>query len=192
MDVRRLLARLRSALLVVIAPRQHAPSDPLAVVAPGAVPAGSSPAGIDRAARGGRRASLVNWVADGRRIRPSRRPRTHISAAESIQGDSRDPATSAPRATISFERAAPRVASGANVPAVPSADGAAHLLASAAPSPAQPASALPPDILVDFTGELSAASLAAIEQLDATQRRLIFLRYLVRQGVYNEGFGARP
>lgn len=45
---------------------------------------------------------------------------------------------------------------------------------------------------MDFTGELSAASLAAIEQLDATQRRLIFLRYLVRQGIYNEGFGSHP
>jgi hypothetical protein len=66
-----------------------------------------------------------------------------------------------------------------------------QVLASSPAAPSQPLSTLPPDISVDFTGDLSAATLAAIESMDATQRRLIFLRYLVRQGVYNEGFGER-
>jgi hypothetical protein len=36
----------------------------------------------------------------------------------------------------------------------------------------------------------SDASLEEIEAMDASQRKLIFLGYLVRQGIYNEGFRA--
>jgi hypothetical protein len=36
----------------------------------------------------------------------------------------------------------------------------------------------------------SDASLEEIEAMDASQRKLIFLGYLVRQGIYNEGFKA--
>ncbi len=70
-------------------------------------------------------------------------------------------------------------------------ESAPHVLASTSAAATPSPSALPPDISVGFTGELSAESLAAIEGMDATQRRLVFLRYLVRQGVYNEGFGER-
>ncbi len=110
----------------------------------------------------------------------------HVASRERV-----DPQDTARPASARVTAPRDPVAQSSPMPSPPAVDGAAHSRA-AASGPASSLPALPPDIHVDFTGELSAATLAAIEQLDATQRRLIFLRYLVEQGVYNEGFGAHP
>jgi hypothetical protein len=131
----------------------------------------------------------VSWLEDGRqlRLRPAKslrsEPNTRPDAPESPREIHR-PRTGVP---VVPSTSVPRPGSApANLAA---SESAPHFVASASapPSPSAP----PPDISVDFTGELSADALAAIEGMDATQRRLVFLRYLVRQGVYNEGFSER-
>lgn len=184
MDVRRLLARLRSGLLAVLLPRRHA----AATVGTARASTGAPSA---LAAPLPRRIGIVSWLEDGRhlRLRPAKSARS--------ESDARPDASVSP-----YELRRPR----AGVPAVPgnpaprlgsasanlaAGESAPHVLASASAAATPSPSALPPDISVGFTGELSAESLAAIEGMDATQRRLVFLRYLVRQGVYNEGFNER-
>jgi hypothetical protein len=187
MDVRRLLARLRGSVAALL-PRRHAHASPAsAVVAASAT--GALPASV--AAPALRRMSIASWLEDGRRLRP----RSALSGksgsdgrpdASSSPGGLRRPRSGIPTAP---GRLTPHLGPGAAN--LTTSEGAAHVLASTSPALTPSPSALPPDILVDFSGELSAATLAAIEGMDSTQRRLIFLRYLVRQGIYNEGFGER-
>jgi len=188
MDVRRLLARLSSGLLAVLLPqRRAAVTADTARASTGAPVALATPATVP--AR--RRIGIVSWLEDGRqlRLRPAESGRTEF--------DTRPDAPVSP-----FERRRLRP----GVPAVPgtpalwpgsapaglaASESLPHVLASTSASTTPSPSTPPPDISVDFTGELSADALAAIEGMDATQRRLVFLRYLVRQGVYNEGFNER-
>jgi hypothetical protein len=56
-------------------------------------------------------------------------------------------------------------------------------------STAQPVSVLPPDVYEEFPGACSVALLEEIAHKETTRRRLLFLCYLVRHGIFNEGFG---
>lgn len=205
MDVRRLLARLRSAFRIPGTAQRSVTASLAAVTSSGMI---GGPDEADRAAatpRALRRASVVMWLAEGRRLHP-RRVRTTQQLADDLSGiRARDLTTTAEssaqsnaeraasaRISLPLEGALPRTAPGAGTVPVSATDATTPVRSASVSGPISPIPALPPDIRVDFTGELSGATLAAIEQLDATQRRLIFLRYLVEQGVYNEGFGAHP
>lgn len=200
MDVRRVLARLR-ALLLDSSAAEGSPTTPLASAGSVSQHEESNASVSPRPADTwhARKPTVANWLADGRRVRL----RVRLNAR---QGGALDECANANQMArhdrvdrqdvvrpASARITAPRepIVQGFPMPSTPTADGAAHSR-TAASSTAPSSPALPPDIRVDFTGELSAATLAAIEQLDATQRRLIFLRYLVEQGVYNEGFGSHP
>lgn len=197
MDVRRLLARLGSAIAAIV-PRRRAGSPSLMTVAGARSPA---PSGVGPSLVGPRShgEALTSWLRDGRRLRLRVGARSIPTSQTDALGRRQEADPSPSPASVSFSRSVPQAIPGASVAAT---DGAPHARASMpttpAPSASVPsasvpsASTLPPDIRVDFTGELSAATLAAIEQLDATQRRLIFLRYLVEQGIYNEGFSEHP
>jgi hypothetical protein len=184
MDVRGLLARFRSR----VAARQSVRHSPTA-----AVGAAAGASALSAAQRAPRRASIASWLEDGRRLRLRvTRPERIVPGADVSPSTPRSNA-SRPRTGLPAVPSTPLPLAGpaSAAPAAGEAvsESAAHVLASTSPTPAP--SPLPPDILVDFSGDLSAETLAAIESMDATQRRLIFLRYLVRQGVYNEGFGER-
>jgi hypothetical protein len=143
---------------------------------------------------------IKNWLEEGKRLRIRRdatagarqdRPMLHLaddlSASARERGHARIGTTTTPL---------PRLGGSANTPNLADTPGEGSLPQVLAPMPApapasQPVFALPPDILVEFGGDYGAATLDAIESMDETQRRLVFLRYLVRQGVYNEGFGDR-
>jgi hypothetical protein len=51
-----------------------------------------------------------------------------------------------------------------------------------------PGTELEPASPASSPASFSDASLEEIEAMDESQRKLIFLSYLVRQGIYNEGF----
>lgn len=182
MDVRRHLARLSQSLREVLSGRR-----PIALGKPPGAPtqALTSTASVRPS---GRRASVATWMEDARRLRLSRAPANPSTSSEAPRVTpspaSRRPSTSVP---VAPANPAPRLA--APEPQLAPADGATRLLAASSSVPS--GAPLPPDISVDFAGGLSPETLAAIESLDTTQRRLIFLRYLVRQGVYNEGFSER-
>lgn len=192
MDVRRLLAQLGSAITAIV-PRRRTASRSLMAVAGARTPGASAvePCLVATRSHG---ESLTSWLRDGRRLRLRRSTRPHHTSLADALDRPQGSSPSASPASVSFSRPVPQTVLGASAAA---SDGAQPLRSSVPTTPAPSASApsastMPPDIRVDFTGELSAATLAAIEQLDATQRRLIFLRYLVEQGVYNEGFGEHP
>jgi hypothetical protein len=114
------------------------------------------------------RHSLGNWLEDGRRLR------VRITAAFiAPQEESR-------RLDVRVQGAErPRVASSPN----------RRSAESPAPLP-QTAPLTQPGALVAPSSPTSFGDtpLEEIEAMDAEQRKLIFLGYLVRQGVYNEGF----
>jgi hypothetical protein len=188
MDVRRLLAQLSNGLLAVLLPQRRA-----AVAADAARASTGAPVALatPATAPARRRIAIVSWLEDGRqlRLRPAKSGRTesgtHLDAAVAPYEARR------PRPGVAAVPGTPALWPGSASANLAASESVPHVLAStsaaATPSPSTP----PPDISVDFTGELSADSLAAIEGMDATQRRLVFLRYLVRQGVYNEGFNER-
>jgi hypothetical protein len=182
MDVRRHLARLRETIREALRPVPHV-----------VLSEGQGNSAHDAALGDGpliparpRRTSIASWLEDARRLRPRR-----ALAGHEIAGDvpSAGPASShRPRTGVPAVPGNPAARIAAQGAQLAPTDGASQLVASSSPTSSP---ATPPDIRVDFTGSLSAETLAAIESLDTTQRRLIFLRYLVRQGVYNEGFSER-
>jgi hypothetical protein len=114
------------------------------------------------------RHALGNWLEDGRRLRvrlasaftapQDEQRRTDVRA----QGSERQRVISSPnRRSAETPVALPQTA-----PLIP------------------PGTALEPASPTSF----SDASLEEIEAMDESQRKLIFLSYLVRQGIYNEGF----
>jgi hypothetical protein len=114
------------------------------------------------------RHALGNWLEDGRRLR--------VRLASAFTAPQDEPRWMETRAQ-GGER--PRVASGPN--------------RRSAESPAtlpQTAPLVPPGTVVmpASPSSFNDTSLEEIEAMDASQRKLIFLSYLVRQGVYNEGF----
>jgi hypothetical protein len=187
MDVRRLLARLAAGLVSAFRGTHAGDREPEVqgrVATAGSIAQRPSPLPPG---------SMSTWLADGRRLRIQRTVRSRH-----LQGDHASQHTALPIPTeIERQRANPAISRPAASVGGASPNEATFPQVLAAPTPTvptvplQPVSALPPDILVDFTGELSAATLEAIEGMDTTQRRLIFLRYLVRQGIYNEGFVER-
>jgi hypothetical protein len=113
------------------------------------------------------RHALGNWLEDGRRLR------AHIASAFIAPQD--EPR----RADVRAER--PRVASGPN-----------RRGAEAPSALPQTAPLVPPGTVATPASPTAFGdkSLEEIEAMDADQRKLIFLGYLVRQGIYNEGFKA--
>ena len=116
------------------------------------------------------RHALGNWLEDGRRLRVRLASAFTAPQDESRRTDAR---------TQGAERS--RVVSG---PQRRSAETPATLPQTAPLVP--PGTTLAPANPTSF----SDASLEEIEAMDAGQRKLVFLGYLVRQGVYNEGFKA--
>jgi hypothetical protein len=132
----------------------------------------SSPGGQSHAAP---RHALANWLEDGRRLRVRLRLASPFAAPqdESRHSDARGQ---------SAER--PRVISGPNRRA------AETEIPSSLPKTAP---LIPPAVGASTTGPIlfGDASLEEIEAMDASQRKLVFLGYLIRQGIYNEGFNTR-
>jgi hypothetical protein len=163
MFVRRLMARVvRVVSDVACAPRRRRASPFSRAVASRAVAAiaATSPAAVPRV-------RARNWLEDGKRLRPARSLHRRVGEVNAATGDAaRERLASRPR----------RVAESA---------------ASSAPatSGASPASVSPPAVpsVAPVTAE---HAVQAADGLDEERRRLIFVRYLVRQRVYNEGFGA--
>jgi hypothetical protein len=115
---------------------------------------------------------LRNWLEDGQRLRPPR----PWSLPQPASGDALTPAITTP---LPAERE--RVVSGR----VRLTSDLASITPQEVPAPASlPLEPLP--ALADLAS--AAATLDAAEGLDAARRRLMFMRYLVRQRIYNEGF----
>jgi hypothetical protein len=133
--------------------------------------ASRSAAGRDSGAT--ERHALANWLEDGRRLRVRL-----TSAFAAPQEELRRPDVRAQNT----ER--PRVISGPN-----------RRAADAGPSGPLPQTAplTPPSLVPSQAGPTSFAdaSLEEIEAMDASERKLVFLGYLIRQGIYNEGFSVR-
>jgi hypothetical protein len=125
------------------------------------------------------RAGLRNWLEDGRRLRPALP--AQLSRGRGMVGDV---------AAMPVDVTRERVVSGRMRVSDPPAVGQPP--ASKTPPPSGPArGAIPlkrPSPLPDLTS--AEAVLQAAEGMDEVWRRLVFVRYLVRQRVYNEGFGA--
>ena len=114
------------------------------------------------------RHALGNWLEDGLRLRVRLASAFAAPQDEQLRVDVR---------AQEVER--PRVISGPNRRSVE----APVALPQTAPL-VPPGTELAPTNPTSF----SDASLEEIEAMDAGQRKLIFLSYLVRQGIYNEGF----
>jgi hypothetical protein len=114
------------------------------------------------------RHALGNWLEDGRRLR--------VRLASAFTPPQDEPRRMDIRAQ-GTER--PRVVSGPN-----------RRSAEVPASLPQTAPLIPPGTLAvpESAASFNNTSLEEIEAMDASQRKLIFLGYLVRQGVYNEGF----
>lgn len=183
MDLRRHLARLRESIRNALGEtlcamsggrRRRVARQPLL--------AGAASGSVSRFPH---RASLATWMEDARRLRPRRKtanPSAPMSDPAAV------PTARRPLAGVPVVPVNPAARLGAPGPQLVPGEGATQKVVASSPVPS--AGPLPPDISVDFTA-LTPEALAAIESLDTTQRRLIFLRYLVRQGVYNEGFSER-
>jgi len=114
------------------------------------------------------RHAFGNWLEDGRRLRVRLATAFTAPQDESRRMDARAQGAERPRVVSAPNRR------GAEAPvALP-----------------QTAPIVPPGALVSASGSGSFAdtSLEEIEAMDAGQRKLVFLGYLIRQGVYNEGF----
>jgi len=131
-------------------------------------PVATQVASSERRASVAPRHALGNWLEDGRRLRVRIASAFTAPQDEQLRIDLR--AQGAER---------PRVASGPNRL---SAETPVALPQTAPLIP--PGSALAPASPPSFAD----ASLEEIEAMDESQRKLIFLSYLVRQGIYNEGF----
>lgn len=120
------------------------------------------------------RARICNWLEDGKRLRPLRTMRARFGDGTPLGlstacGDATGDAT--------FERVA--------TASLRANDG----VVSASPPAAGPAAVSPPT--TPWSAPISAENvMRAADGVDEERRRLIFVRYLVRQRVYNEGFGA--
>jgi hypothetical protein len=112
------------------------------------------------------RYTLGNWLEDGRRLRVR-----FASAFSPAQEEQRRVGVRAQE----VER--PRVISTPN-----------RRTAETPVALPQTAPLVPPGSAPANAVSFSDASLEEIEAMDASQRKLIFLSYLVRQGIYNEGF----
>jgi hypothetical protein len=114
------------------------------------------------------RHALGNWLEDGRRLRVRLASAFAAPQEEQRRADVRGQ---------EVER--PRVISGPN-----------RRSAETPVALPQTAPLIPPGTELAPTGpaSFSDASLEEIEAMDVGQRKLIFLGYLVRQGIYNEGF----
>ncbi len=142
--------------------------------APQMVPAGQAGARSERS-QSDLTASGGSWIDDGRRLRSQVNP---------LDAHRRDVSQSsgAPRATSASEPVRQRSLSG-------SQQGLTGLPeVSAALRPDVPTDVPPPIAGDSHTEHVDVTNLEELEQLDAGQRRLVLLRYLVRQRVYNEGF----
>ncbi|MBF6591506.1 MAG: hypothetical protein IVW57_13395 [Ktedonobacterales bacterium] len=118
---------------------------------------------------------IANWLEDGKLLRPRVAAVMRLRRAEAA-------AVRAAAEAVAAEAERQRVVSGhtrgesVSVPIPP-------------PLPERAAATLPLPALPPI-GELASveATVDAAEGLDVVQRRLIFVRYLVRQRIYNEGF----
>ena len=134
--------------------------------------ADTSPYG--QGARANARAA-VSWLDDGHRLRAPSAPREEAPPPPSVR----------PHLAQRAESEQPAL------PSLPLAEGE---LTSAATTPARRADSAPvatPDQTPPTVGDGSDVVFETVDGLDASQRRLVFLRYLVRQRVYNEGFSSQ-
>ncbi|HEX6121929.1 MAG TPA: hypothetical protein VFY89_02160 [Ktedonobacterales bacterium] len=176
MVVRRLMARL-GRLLSSSSTTARAARARQAALQAGAPPSGqrSSAAPIRH----------HNWLEDGKRLRPPRLYPLPKAARE----DGLAPIITTPL-PLPAERE--RVISGrVRLTSDLTSDLAAITPAGGPPQEPPPPTSLPLDPLPALANLASAeATLDAAEGLDAARRRLMFMRYLVRQRIYNEGFSA--
>jgi hypothetical protein len=113
------------------------------------------------------RHSVSNWLDNGRRLRP-------VVARNTIPAEA-----PAAIARVSYETSAPapEKALAVSQPCEPTLKSQSGGTSEIIPSSSPPAAT-----------ETHPSLLEGIEQLDATQRGLVYLKYLVRHGVYNEGY----
>lgn len=143
----------------------------------------------------------ANWLEDALRLRPQRRTREimlassittpqapgkrHAEVAEVIAGPTHS--TTKTSETGKAERQTTHVTESLSPETTPTLSRPAPRPATSAPlasiASSADASATPP---IDGDGD----HLTELEGMDAVQRRLVLIRYLVRQRVYNEGFSA--
>lgn len=122
--------------------------------------------------------ALHSWLEDGYRLRPRRALAWPANGATGALWLSM---TTSVSSDLHRERVATGHARGdsTTIPLPPA-------LADSPAAPGSPRAPLP----LASGAESAEAALGAVEGLDAMQRRLVFMRYLVRQRIYNEGFGA--
>lgn len=110
--------------------------------------------------------SVSNWLDNGRRLRPAvARNTVHAEAPAAIAEVSYETTVSAPEEAIAVSQPCESTVKSLGV-------GTSEIVPSSPPA----------------ATETHPSLLEGIEQLDATQRGLIYLKYLVRHGVYNEGY----
>jgi hypothetical protein len=115
--------------------------------------------------------TVSNWLDNGRRLRPSvAADTTHTTFSATSSDASYEQKASTADAAITLSHT--------NEPACVS-----HSVGTTEPTSA---SSSPPAATETHLPSLE--GLEGIERLDATQRGLVYLKYLVRHGVYNEGF----
>ena len=131
-------------------------------------PVATQIASAERQASVAPRHALGNWLEDGRRLRVRLASAFTTPQDEQRRTDARAQGAERQRVISSPNRrsAETPVALPQTAPLIP------------------PGAALEPASPTSF----SDASLEEIEAMDEGQRKLIFLSYLVRQGIYNEGF----
>jgi hypothetical protein len=113
--------------------------------------------------------TFSNWLDNGRRLRPFAARRSSRVREELPSG----PVAAPPDTGAAPAGEALALGQPCESALVSHGVGTGEAISSGLPAPATDAHLSP---------------LEGIEQLDATQRRLVFLQYLVRQGIYNEGY----
>jgi hypothetical protein len=111
--------------------------------------------------------SVSNWLDNGRRLRPVVARKTmHAEAPAAIVEVSFATTAPLPEKALAVSQPCESTSKSQSV-------GGSEIIPSTSPPAAT---------------ETHPSLLEGIEQLDATQRRLVYLKYLVRYGVYNEGY----